>query len=102
MTRLSDDDLTAIRERYGRNSPAVSALLDHIDSLEAERAEGHRYYVAAYRAYNGDVIVFGHEVLDLDYAKREAIELSSDDDATPMFVATRVVPPWLPVEEDDR
>ena len=72
-----------------------------------EAAESRREYAAAWRSKNGQVIPYGHEVLDREYAEREVAEVNAQEreagvEEDPMFLATRSLSPWRPVQEDDR
>lgn len=89
-------------DRLADENRDLRAKLAHIDALEAERAKGTRWFVPAYRAANGWVGPVGTETVEQEYAENEAVHLRRHDDEAEIFVATRVIPPWTPVQEDDR
>lgn len=67
----------------------------------AEEPEGRRVFVAAYRARNGNVLSIGAETVVQEHAQNTVDEFSREDtDGPEYFVASRVVPPWVPVKQE--
>lgn len=73
-----------------------------LEILRAEQGEpeGRREFAAAYRARNGNVIPLGAETVVQDDANAVRAEFEREDPEGPAyFVATRILPPWLPVTD---
>ena len=69
--------------------------------VTAVQGEGRREYTAAYRAKNGNVIPLGDETVRRADAERVRDEFATEDPTGPeYFIATRVLPPWLPMEQE--
>lgn len=94
---LHDADMCPVQER-------AAALIRARDAEIAEAARTEalagfaEYFAAAFEAADSRIAIMGHQVLDREYATRQAEEMSSPEDATPSFVARRLVGPWEPVE----
>lgn len=67
----------------------------------AEEPEGRRQFTAAYRASNGNVISLETPNMLREAAERTVREFSEEDPEGPdYFVATRILPPWVPVKQE--
>lgn len=63
--------------------------------------EGRRWFTAAYRAGNGNVIAIGGETIIQEHAQKTVDDFAREDDEGPnYFLATRISPPWVPVEQE--
>lgn len=63
--------------------------------------EGRRWFTAAYRAGNGNVIAIGGETVVQEHAQKTVDDFAREDDEGPdYFLATRISPPWMPVEQE--
>src|SRR5690606_22968569 len=71
-------------------------------ALRAEwEAEGRRWFTPAYRALSGNIITFGDETVVQEHARRQVDQFTREYPEGPdYFVATRVLPPWAPVEQE--
>lgn len=72
-------------------------------SVLAERGEpeGRRWFSAAYRGRNGNVIPIGDENTLREFPEAVVEEFRREDpDGPEYFLASRILPPWLPVEEN--
>ena len=84
---------------------AINGFVLGSEWARAERAEqgeteGRREFAAAYRARNGNVIPLGAETVVQDDANAVRAEFEREDPEGPAyFVATRILPPWLPVPD---
>lgn len=71
---------------------------------EAEQGEpeGRRWFSAAYRARNGNVVPIGDENTLREFPEAVVEEFRREDpDGPEYFLASRILPPWLPVEDRD-
>ncbi|QXE28929.1 MULTISPECIES: hypothetical protein [Microbacterium] len=67
----------------------------------AEEPEGRRWFSAAYRAQNGNIIPIGEETVLAEYAQKTVDKFSREDDEGPdYFLASRILPPWVPVKQE--
>lgn len=67
----------------------------------AEEPEGRRWFSAAYRAQNGNVIPVGDETVLAEFAQKTVEEFAREDNEGPdYFLASRILPPWVPVEQE--
>ena len=67
----------------------------------AEEPGGQRWFTAAYRAENGNVIPIGAETVLAEYAQKTVDEFAREDDEGPeYFLASRILPPWVPVKQE--
>lgn len=67
-----------------------------------EEPEGRRQFTAAYRAGNGNVISLETPNKLRWAAEKTVREFAEEDPEGPdYFVATRILPPWLPVEQGE-
>ena len=67
----------------------------------AEEPEGRRWFSAAYRAQNGNIIPIGDETVLAEYAQKTVDEFSREDDEGPnYFLASRILSPWVPVKQE--
>lgn len=67
---------------------------------EAEQGT-RRVFAAAYRAPNGRVISIGGETVVQEHAQKTVDEFAREDDEGPAyFLASRIVPQWVPVNEN--
>ena len=66
-----------------------------------EEPEGRRWFSAAYRAQNGNIIPIGDETVLAEYAQKTVDEFSREDDEGPnYFLASRILSPWVPVKQE--
>lgn len=100
-----------IRERYEDGfDDYVTGLEDFDRWLAAHDAEvrvaalaeqeGRRQFTAAYRAANGNVIALDTPTAVREHASNTVAEFADEDPEGPdYFVATRILPPWMPVPD---
>ena len=70
-------------------------------SVVAEEPEGSRQFTAAYRARNGNVISLETPNMLREAAEKTVREFAEEDPEGPdYFVATRILPPWVPVKQE--
>lgn len=84
--------------------PAVEAFYRErfvAAGVVAEEPEGRRWFSAAYRAQNGNVIPIGGETVLAEFAQKTVDEFSREDDEGPdYFLASRILSPWVPVKQE--
>ncbi|WP_454113509.1 hypothetical protein [Microbacterium maritypicum] len=108
-----DDLMRVIRgavEQPGRASvgrpideAVADAVIAWIDSggVVVEEPEGRRQFTAAYRATNGNVISLETPNMLREAAERTVAEFAEEDPEGPdYFVASRILPPWVPAEQE--
>lgn len=67
----------------------------------AEELEGQRQFSAAYRARNGHVVSIGMPTAVRADAEAVVKTFRREDDEGPdYFVANRILPPWVPVQQE--
>lgn len=81
-------------------------LAEHDEEVRAgvvtEEPEGQRQFSAAYRARNGHVVNIGMPTAVRADAEAVVKTFRREDDEGPdYFVANRILPPWVPVEQGD-
>lgn len=90
----------------GRNGVSPTALADVILAAgwgRANESEGRRQFTAAYRATNGNVISLETPNMLREAAEKTVAEFAEEDPEGPdYFVATRILPPWVPVKQEGR
>lgn len=97
--------------RYDDTDALVNTLVEVANMLAAdaevrasvvtEEPEGRRVFAAAYRAGNGNVIPIGGETTVREHAQKTVDDFTREDDEGRFyFVASRIVPPWVPVEQE--
>src|SRR5690606_24415273 len=71
-------------------------------ALRAEwEAEGRRWFTPAYRALVVNIITSGHEPVVPEHARRQVDPFTREHPEGPAcFVATRVLPPLAPLEQE--
>ncbi|WP_417540765.1 hypothetical protein [Microbacterium maritypicum] len=102
------DEISNIQVGSGYESTTIgiTAALEAADALiaagvVAEEPEGRRQYTAAYRAANGKVIPLETPNMLREAAERTVAEFTEEDPEGPdYFVATRIMPPWVPVKQE--
>lgn len=96
-----DSEITAPVTR-GLVVDLVEALAEVRASVVSEEPEGRRQFTAAYRAGNGNVISLETPNKLRCAAEKTVREFAEEDPEGPdYFVATRILPPWVPVEQGD-
>lgn len=93
------------RGRVDQRHEMTMQLLEAIEAdragVVAEEPEGRRWFTAAYRARNGNVIAIGLETVIAADAQATVDEFRREDDEGPeYFLASRVIPPWVPVKQE--
>lgn len=87
-----------IAKRIRSGEPAEIAARP---GVVAEEPEGRRWFSAAYRAQNGNIIPIGDETVLAEYAQKTVDEFSREDDEGPnYFLASRILSPWVPVKQE--
>lgn len=102
------DEISSIQVGSGYESTTIgiTAALEAADALIAagvvsEEPEGRRQFTAAYRATNGNVISLETPNVLREAAERTVAEFADEDTEGPdYFVATRILPPWVPVKQE--
>ena len=102
------DEISSIQVGSGYESTTIgiTAALEAADALiaagvVAEEPEGRRWFSAAYRAQNGNIIPIGDETVLAEYAQKTVDEFSREDDEGPnYFLASRILSPWVPVKQE--
>lgn len=79
---------------------AVLTAAEKRAEWEAEQ-DGRRWFTPAYQSTSGNIIAFGDETVVQEHAQRYADQFAREDPEGPdYFVATRILPPWMPVEQE--
>lgn len=95
---LHEDERAISRARFYRWLAQYTA--EKRAEWEAEQGT-RRVFAAAYRAPNGRVISIGGETVVQEHAQKTVDEFAREDDEGPAyFLASRIVPPWVPVNEN--
>lgn len=89
-----DDIAKRIRSGYPAEIAARPGVV-------AQEPEGRRWFSAAYRAQNGNIIPIGDETVLAEYAQKTVDEFAREDDEGPdYFLASRIDMPWVPVKQE--
>lgn len=102
IVRLQRADLMRWLERQ-REEAFQDGRIEERDRARAEQGEpeGRRWFSAAYRAQSGHVVPIDVPSTLQWAAERVRDEYRREDPEGPdYFLASRILPPWLPVEEN--
>lgn len=96
------DSLVCFSAIEYRHVPLTGREAEIYDGAHARaKADGHRQFVPAYRATSGNVIAFGSETVVQEHAQRYVDQFTAEDPEGPdYFVATRILPPWVPAKQE--
>ena len=96
----------AVAARAGAVARAtLSGLVEPQQAAEvraATLAGFTEWYAPAYTAPNGNTCPIGPETVSREFAESDARDMASPEDETPVYVARRLVGPWVPTDTDTR